>query len=455
MRRRQFLAATSAALSVTALPMAARAGVRRYAVTAAPASQKLGGADRPATGLWLYDGVSPGPMIEAERGDDLEVVFTNRLDVPTTMHWHGIRNLNEMDGVPDLTQAAVEPGESFTYRFPLRDSGTFWYHAHNKGWEQLARGLYGPLVVREPGTAAGGTDITLVADDWRLGDDYQLHEDSFGSLMDWSHQGRLGNWLTVNGATDPEIRVASGKVRLRMINAANARTMAFQIAGGAPLRVVALDGAPCEPFEMSVIRLAPAQRVDVIAELSAGQVALQEVSTGDPIDAAQFMVGQGDGGPVASAPRPWYPRPDADGARVIDIHMQGGAMGNLGSAIFEGEETPLRQLAQEHSKLWAFNGEIGGYGLSLADLALGEVAVLRVWNDTRWEHAMHLHGHHFWVESREFGDEARQVLRDTYLMAAGEKADFIFVADNPGLWLFHCHMMEHHAAGMGGVIAIG
>ena len=124
MRRRQFLAATSAALSVTALPMAARAGVRRYAVTAAPASQKLGGADRPATGLWLYDGVSPGPMIEAERGDDLEVVFTNRLDVPTTMHWHGIRNLNEMDGVPDLTQAAVEPGESFTYRFPLRDSGT-------------------------------------------------------------------------------------------------------------------------------------------------------------------------------------------------------------------------------------------------------------------------------------------------------------------------------------------
>ena len=455
MRRRQFLAATGAALSVTALPMAARAGIRRYAVTAAPASQKLGGADRPATGLWLYDGVSPGPMIEAERGDDLEVVFTNNLDVPTTMHWHGIRNLNEMDGVPDLTQAAVEPGESFTYRFPLRDSGTFWYHAHNKGWEQLARGLYGPLVVREPGMAAATSDITLVADDWRLGDDYQLHEDSFGSLMDWSHQGRLGNWLTVNGATDPEISVASGEVRLRVINAANARTMAFRIAGGAPLRVVALDGAPCEPFEMPVIRLAPAQRVDVIAELPAGQVALQEVSTGDPIDAAQFVVVDGNAGPVAPAPRPWYPRPDADGARVIDIHMQGGAMGNLGSAMFEGEETPLRQLAQEHSKLWAFNGEIGGYGLSLADLELGEVAVLRVWNDTRWEHAMHLHGHHFWVESREFGDEARQVLRDTYLMAAGEKADFIFVADNPGLWLFHCHMMEHHAAGMGGVIAVG
>jgi len=457
MRRRHFLAATGAALSVTALPMAARAGVRRYAVTAAPASQKLGGADRPATGLWLYDGVSPGPMIEAERGEDLEVVFTNRLDVPTTMHWHGIRNLNEMDGVPDLTQAAVAPGESFTYRFPLRDSGTFWYHAHNKGWEQLARGLYGPLVVREKGRMAATNDITLVADDWRLDEDYQLHENSFGSLMDWSHQGRLGNWLTVNGATDPQISVASGKVRLRIINAANARTMAFRIAGGVPLLVVALDGAPCEPFEMSAVRLAPAQRVDVIAELAPGRIALEEVSTGEPIDAAQLVAagaGAGAGAVTVGSPA-WYPRPDTSGARVIDIHMQGGAMGNLGSAYFEGEEVPLRQLAQEHSKLWAFNGEIGGYGLSLADLALGEVAVLRVWNDTRWEHAMHLHGHHFWVASQEFGEEARDVLRDTYLMAAGEKADFAFVADNPGLWLFHCHMMEHHAAGMGGVIAIG
>ena len=460
MKRRDFLGATGATLGVsaiglTALPMPARAGVRRYAVTAAPATQKLGGADRPATGLWLYDGVSPGPMIEAENGDDLEVVFTNNLEVPTTMHWHGIRNLNEMDGVPDLTQAAVAPGESFTYRFPLRDAGTFWYHAHNKGWEQLARGLYGPLVVREPGLATGGHDVTLVADDWRLGDDYQLHEDSFGSLMDWSHQGRLGNWLTINGATDPEISVASGNIRLRLINAANARTLAFRIAGDVPLRVVALDGAPCTPFEMSEIRLAPAQRVDVMVRLSAGQVVLEEVSTGEPIDAARFLVSDGGTGPAAPQPRPWYPRPDTNGARVVDIHMQGGAMGNLEAAVFEGEETPLRQLAQDHSKLWAFNGEIGGYGLGLADLALGEVAVLRVWNDTRWEHAMHLHGHHFWVESREFGAESRTVLRDTYLMAPGEKADLIFVADNPGLWLFHCHMMEHHAAGMGGVITVG
>ena len=465
MKRRNFIragihaGAMTAMVSVLPLPSLA-AGVRRYAITAAPTAAHLGPPDRPATSLWLYGGTSPGPLIEAWRGEELEVEFLNNLDVPTTMHWHGIRNLNEMDGVPDLTQAAIEPGERFTYRFPLKDAGSFWYHAHNKGWEQLARGLYGPLIVREPDEVSGPHDITLVADDWRLDDDYQLHEDSFGSLMDWSHQGRLGNWLTVNGTTDPEIPVAGGTVRLRLINAANARTLAFRLGNGAPMRIVALDGAPCAAFDAESVRVAPAQRVDVLASFDDGWTVLEEISTGELIDAVRFV-----GTPDATMPAPALPdrprsdrprsdRPDTVGARVIDIHMQGGAMGNLESARFEGETVPLRQLAREHSKLWAFNGIVGGYDHLLAELALGEVAVLRVRNDTRWEHAMHLHGHHFWVNSREFGEAGRDVLRDTYLMAPGETADLVFIADNPGLWLFHCHMMEHHAAGMGGVISV-
>ena len=461
MKRRTFIktsmraAAMTAMMSAVPLPSMA-SGVRRYAITAAPTAQHLGPMDRPATDLWLYGGTSPGPMIEARRGEELEVEFLNNLDVPTTMHWHGIRNLNEMDGVPDLTQAAIEPGERFTYRFPLKDAGSFWYHAHNKGWEQLARGLYGALIVREPDEASGLQDITLVADDWRLDEDYQLHEDSFGSLMDWSHQGRLGNWLTVNGATDPEIPVASGPVRLRLINAANARTLAFRLASGARMRIVALDGSPCAAFEVETVRLAPAQRVDLLASFDEGLTILEEISTGDAIGAAR-LVGASQTTLAAGRTienRPWYDRPDTAGAHVIDIHMQGGAMGNLESALFEGETMPLRELVREHSKLWAFNGIVGGYDHRLADLALGDVAVLRVRNDTRWEHAMHLHGHHFWVNSREFGEAGRDVLRDTYLMAPGETADLVFIADNPGLWLFHCHMMEHHAAGMGGVISI-
>lgn len=454
--RRDFLQGagmTAATLSVT--PLAALADeTRRYAISAGAASHRLGKAGAPPTDLWLYDGVSPGPMITARRGETLEVVFTNNLEVPTTMHWHGIRNLNEMDGVPDLTQAAVEPGESFTYRFPLRDAGTFWYHAHSKGWEQLARGLYGALIVREEAAPDTTNDITLVADDWRLTEDYALHEDSFGSLMDWSHQGRLGNWLTVNGATDPVIDASAGTARLRMINAANARSLSFRLEDARPLRVIALDGAPCDPFDVEMIRLAPAQRADLLVELDGDEVVIEEVSTGDPLAAARLRVSGTSPSPVIPTAESWYPRPDDAGARIIEIHMQGGAMGNLETAMFEGERLALRDLAQTHSKLWAFNGIVGGYDHLLGDIALGDVVVLRVWNDTRWEHGMHLHGHHFWVRSTEFGDVPRDVLRDTYLMAPGERADLVFVADNPGLWLFHCHMMEHHAAGMGAVISI-
>ena len=114
----------------------------------------------------------------------------------------------------------------------------------------------------------------------------------------------------------------------------------------------------------------------------------------------------------------------------------------------------MRELAREHSKLWAFNGSVGGYDHIIADLSLGQITTLDLWNDTSWAHSMHLHGHHFWVDSKEFGDETRLVMRDSYLMQPGEKGQLTFFADNPGLWLFHCHMLEHNAAGMGGVIQV-
>ena len=89
----------------------------------------------------------------------------NQLDQPTTVHWHGVRNINAMDGVPGLTQDGIAPGDNFTYRFPLRNAGTFWYHAHNSAWEQVARGLYGPLIVYEDGVISSHGDIALLVND--------------------------------------------------------------------------------------------------------------------------------------------------------------------------------------------------------------------------------------------------------------------------------------------------
>ena len=442
-------------LAVMPLPSLAKVLVR-YQLTAAPATHRFGGEDKPLSDLMLYNGQSPGPALAARKGDILEVEFVNQLDQPTTIHWHGIRNLNEMDGVPDLTQAAVEPGERFIYRFPLKDAGSFWYHAHNRTFEQVARGLYGPLIVTEETDWNETRDILLLADDWRLDEDYQLDDASFGNLHDWSHGGRLGNWLTINGSSQPEISVpASGPVRLRLMNAANARVLSFQLAQKQLMQIISLDGAPCSSFEIETLRLGPAQRADILIPDSAVLTSLLEVTASPGFQAARFKQ-QITTSPALDPinPDPWYSFPDTSKARIVDIHMQGGAMGNLSSAVFEGQERSLRDLAINDQKFWAFNGQVGGYDHLLAELNRGDVTVLRVFNDTRWEHTMHLHGHHFWVNSREFGADVRPVLRDTYLMAPGETAELVFVADNPGLWLFHCHMLEHHAGGMGGVITV-
>lgn len=454
--RRRFVSVLSGLPLLAALPLSSQAsGHIRYLLTAARSDHLLGGPGKPVSALMLYNGQTPGPTLTARKGDVLEVEFLNQLDQPTTIHWHGIRNLNEMDGVPDLTQAAVEPGERFTYRFPVKDAGTFWYHAHNRTFEQVARGLYGPLIVTEQTPQPDDRDIVLLADDWRLDADYRLDEASFGSFHDWSHGGRLGNWLTINGQSRPEISVPqTGPVRLRLINGANARVLSFQLADRLPMHIIALDGAPCHPFETETLRLGPAQRADILVTDCSVLTSLLEVTASPGFQAARFTQTTETSpalDPISADP--WYSFPDMNKARIVDIHMQGGAMGNLSSAVFEGEERSLRDLAVKDQKFWAFNGRVGGYDHLLAELNTGDVTVLRVFNDTRWEHTMHLHGHHFWVNSREFGP-VRPVLRDTYLMAPGETADLVFIADNPGLWLFHCHMLEHHAGGMGGVIAV-
>jgi FtsP/CotA-like multicopper oxidase with cupredoxin domain len=457
--RRTFFTQAALSISLIALPKLVQAGstIRRYQLTANTGSASFS-EDGKQTSLWLYNNSTPGPLLKARKGEVLEVEFINKLDQPTTIHWHGIRNLNEMDGVPDLTQAAVEPGDKFTYWFPVNDAGTFWYHSHNKSWEQVARGLYGALIVLDDDeTFEDDRDHLIVADDWLLDENVQIDSASFGSLGHWSHGGRLGNTLTINGAFMPTIEIATmGQVRLRLLNTTNARILSFALNDGLPMKVVSVDGSPCKTFEVEKVTISPAQRVDIVVEDCAQLSRLFEISTGTRLEAAGFNPTK----KKTSQQRVVYNKPtyynqvDNVNARLIEIHMQGGAMGNLASALFEGEERSLRDLAMNESKLWAFNGQVGGYNVNLADVNLGDIISLRVWNDSAWPHAMHLHGHHFWVESEEFGQEEKALLRDTYLMQPGEKKDLVFVADNPGLWLFHCHMLEHNAAGMGGVISV-
>ena len=402
--------------------------------------------------LLLYNNENPGPLLKAKVGDILKIDFKNNLDQPTSIHWHGIKNINKMDGVPYLTQDPIQPGETFSYEFPVNQSGTYWYHAHFESWKQVAKGLYGPLVVNDETDDFIEDDIVILADDWRLNKKYQIDEKSFGSLMDWSHAGRVGNWLTINGKKSPQYSIKENSIaRLRFINASNARILKF----GSSLKnnnIIAIDGFAINPMSVKDFTLAPGQRIDLLINtLDLLKVDFFEISYTKQLKVFTLNVTKADNKTKditnINFASNWI-LPKSDNAKTISIRMQGGAMGNLSKANLDGVEKDFRTLATEDKKLWAFNKDIGSYEYLLATVKLNQVVILDVWNDTRWPHSMHLHGNHFFVKSKEFKGNNDYILRDTYLMQAGEKAKLIFVADNPGKWLFHCHMLEHAASGM-------
>ena len=445
MNRRDFLAASMA----LALPAPAFAEKSPNSLRAAPGSKSLG-KDMPDTAVWSYDGSVPGPVLRARQGERMRLLFENALPQASTIHWHGIRIANAMDGVAGLTQDSVKPGGDFLYDFEVPDAGTYWYHPHDRTYEQAARGLYGALIVEETEPPEVDRDLVLVLDDWRLAKDAAIDE-SFGAMHDWSHGGRIGNWITVNGHgehTEPVMR--RERLRLRLINAANARIFTLDTKGIEGW-IVALDGMPLEqPEPLARMTLAPAQRIDLIVDVVADDEALLvSLEQGGTFALAAFPV-EGEARKRRlpdAAPLPPNPVPAINGlddALVARLTMEGGAMGGMREAWLGDEKLPIRDLVSK-GYVWAFNGIAGMSYEPLMEVRRGETLRIKMVNDTAWPHAMHLHGHHF----RAVGEGGTLgPLRDTLLVARGQTAEIAFVADNPGEWLLHCHMLEHAASGM-------
>ena len=237
----------------------------------------------------------------------------------------------------------------------------------------------------------------------------------------------------MNAQSDPTFPVKPrARIRLRLINAANARVLTLRF-DGVEAQLFALDGAPCRAETVNTIKLAPAQRADVICDLVTEKAFVREISTGTDYPAGHFVATPVLG--KATAPKNAIntnlvpPLPDLRQVRRITVHMQGGAMGNLTEARYDGAVLPLRELAQKHKKLWAFNGQIGDYSNIFAEIDLGSVVSLDVINDTAWPHAMHLHGHHFWVMSDDPALDLPSGQRDM-VDATQERVSLVFVADN-------------------------
>lgn len=422
---------------------------------ARPGRTQLLQAGKPETPIWGYGGGVPGPVIRVKRGGEVWVRLRNHLTQATTVHWHGIRIANAMDGVAGLTQDPVSPGASFDYRFRVPDAGTYWYHPHNRSWEQVARGLYGALIVEEDVPPDVDRDLLLIADDWRLNAAGEIDEKTLGSLFERAHAGRLGNELTLNGRPLAELPVRSGeRIRLRLFNSCNARVLQLRFEDLAP-RVIAYDGQPTTPAPLSdgKIEIAPGQRADLLIDMAGApgsKAAITEVSN-DRLVAGRFVYGsearlERDYGPLR-LPANDLPTPDLANVAPVDLVMTGGAMGTLERATYKGKDFALRELARQHGQVWAMNGVAGMAKTPLFSARRGQTVRIRMVNETRWPHAMHLHGHHV-REVRPSEASATTPWRDTVLLKANQTRTVAFVADNPGKWMLHCHMLEHQAGGM-------
>ncbi len=430
-------------------------------ITVAPGRTRLVGPDRPETEVWAYNNTVPGPVVRLRQGEPARLVVENRLDEDTTVHWHGIRLPNAMDGVPGLTQPPIKPGETFVYEFTPPDAGTFWYHPHANSLQQLGRGLAGALIVEERTPIAVDRDLLWLLSDWRFTSKAQIAA-GFGNAMEAAMAGRIGNVVTLNGAVPNEEPVRAGeRVRLRLVNAALARIMALRFEGHRPA-VVAIDGQPCAPHEPEGgrILLGPAMRIDIVLDMQ-GEPGQRYSVTDDFYDGHSYVLTNLIYGnetrlrrqPLDRAldlPRNPLPQPDLAVAERHELTLEGGMMGgmrrDMGGMMGGGPA-------------WSINGmSMTGDGHAGMEPALtfrhGRSVVLKLRNDTAWWHPMHFHGHSFLVLDRNGMSVPHRQWQDTVLMAPRDTVEVAFVADNPGDWMLHCHVMDHQMTGMMTVLRV-
>jgi FtsP/CotA-like multicopper oxidase with cupredoxin domain len=469
-RRSLLLGSASLAAAAASLPRGARGAspvpAKEFSLVAAPGRAPLVGPPHPDTNVWAYGNLVPGPEIRVRQGDRIRVGVENRLPEETTVHWHGIRVPNAMDGVPHLTQEPIGAGKTFTYEFDVPDAGTYWYHPHQHGTVQVGRGLYGPLIVEEPRPTKVDRDLVWAIGDWRLLEDAQISDD-FDNRHDMAHNGRVGNTVTLNGKVPDTFAVRSGeRVRLRLINVANARIFGLEFAGHRPI-IIAHDGQPVTPHEPAAGRvvLGPAMRIDLVLDMT-GRPGERLMVTDRFYRGLEYRFVDLVYGPEPLRELPLdaplaleanaLPEPDMKKIQRHEVTFNGGMMGGMMMSN-RGGMGGMNMMEMMHSgKIWFINGvaATGHVHEPLLTLQRGRSYVLALNNETAWHHPIHLHGHCFRVISRNGSATRLREWQDTVLMAPREKVEIALVADNPGDWMFHCHILEHQAGGMMGVIRV-
>lgn len=427
-----------------------------------------GGPDVP---LWTYSDEDL-PVLRIRQGDSLAVTLKNELSEHTSIHWHGIRVPNAMDGVQYLTQPPVNPGESFVYTFTPPDTGSFFFHPHCNESGQVGHGLVGLLIVEGDETVPSAADIVLAVKDWRLDDDGRFLP--FTTDAGAGRAGTFGTRRGVNNRLSETIDVpGSSDVRVRLYNVDATRVMQVGIEGG-EAAVIAIDGNPCTPFMLDkrgldVWLMGPAQRLDLRVRTAAtgGTVSLIDYFASEPWTIATLRSTGAD-----APPRPFdltplrrATRAEPDLSRAEPLSFTFSAASEAVSAVLDAfkpddplAEIMLDSLCVADKTFWAINrmpwpnDAHRNLPPPLYTLEAGRTYVATLMNATPHPHPVHLHGMTFRVLSA-----SRKVLpvhdADTVLLGPKERIEIAFVAA-PGLWMLHCHILEHLEYGMMGYLKV-
>ncbi len=449
--------------------------------------------------MYAYNGQYPGPLLQVDEGATVVVRFHNAIDMPTAVHWHGIRLENRSDGAPGVTQDPVEPGQGFTYRIRFRDSGIYWYHPHIREDVQQDLGLYGNILVRPKRPDAFGPshrEETVMLDDILLGEAGLVpygKDDATHALM-----GRFGNLLLANGDSHYRLTVRPNEiVRFYFTNVANTRTFNLTIPG-AQMKLAGADVGRYEREEWTDhVSIAPAQRYIVDVRFpGAGSFPLINQIQAIDHNVGNFYAEYDTLGTVtaAGAPmtpdltsryqrlrtnrdvvtdiakyRPWFAKP-ADKQLFLTLRLGDlpfGVMQMLRRDVmyshpveWSGTMPMMDWLPTARETKWVLRDPATGKENMAVDwtFKLGDVVKIRIGNDRSslhpMSHPIHLHGQRFLVLAHNDVPTRNLVWKDTVLLPVGGTVDLLVEMSNPGKWMMHCHIAEHLETGMMGVFEV-
>ena len=449
----------------------------------------------------VIDGNIPGPTIQASLNDTLKITFNNRMDVETSIHWHGVLLPNDQDGVPYLTTPPIAAGESLTFEYPVTHSGTYWYHAHTGLQEQ--RGLYGALVFRNPAeTYHYDTELVLVLSDWtdehpgtvlrnlkREADYYALKKDTVQSWQGVLRNGRQALKNRINGAlirmgpmdlsdVGYDAFLINGKqslhntdikpgerVRLRIINASASSYFHVEFSGG-DMTLIEADGVAVVERAVERLRLATAETYDVVVEIHADKRYEVRATAEDGSGYASYYLGSGDPVSVIPAIKPnlylvGHESHSRRRGKIVHADRHGSMHGTSEYAGLRAKsptsfdtnrktrEIDLRLTGSMERYTWSFDDKT----LTEVDkirIKKGEVVRFRLINETMMHHPIHLHGHFFRVLN---GEHDYAPLKHTVNVPPLDTVIIEFAANEEKDWFFHCHNLYHMKSGMARVVS--